>query len=480
MAGNAKSILAGEHYQHLHSWFHIVGLLDGDMIERVHVEDSCGVHYDDITVWPRRGNPPEFIQVKWRESEDATFSTSELTKAKGRRRSLLQKAYKSWDQLNDGDTPQTELVLISNAAWHDPEVGGIIKNERLTDHFVLGKLHSDLRDSWIDHLETDDTQFRRFARCMRFQFGASGFDGITKLARERLRRLGLRFDDVALADGVSIVREAIRSGDGQFDHDRVAHLVRDRSLRARDRTTRVSFVTVANSQDEHHPDYELDWRDCFERAGGTPGHRLRDGFDWNSLAGELNRFADTIRASGACSRLQVFGKSRIAPWFAFGHTFAQVAGYRLEVEHYGSFWIAGDAKRSKQEVIVEESGDGTLADIAAVAISVTNDVRPMVAASLEERDLSARLLHISPSGGSGAEALTDGSDATRLALAAKQAIRKFSSKFPSSSRPAELYYSGPAAGAAILGHYFNALGTDLTVMEFDRQRYFPTFTLASA
>lgn len=480
MAGNAKSILAGEDYQHLHSWVRVLELLDGDIVERVHVEDSCGTHYDDITVWRRGDFPPQFIQVKWRESESATFSTSELTKASGRRRSLLEKAYKSWAELAGGGTTNAELVLISNASWHDPAAEGLIKNERLSDDFITGGLYLCLRDTWIEHIDTDQARFAAFARCMRFRFGESGFDGVAVLARERLRRLGLQFDQNALLAGVSIVRDAIRNDDGEFDRARVDRVVSERNLSAQIRTTSVSFVTIATSPDRQRSDYELDLRDKFQLVGDVRGHRLRDGVCWDSLAEELRQFREKVRSEGASSRLRAFGKSRLGPWFAFGHTFSQVAGYRIEVEHYGGFWVAGGDQQSDLEVVAVETDDARPADINVVAISVTNDVMPAVAAQLEERDLDARILHISLSGGLGPEALRDGADATRLALRARTAIREFSSRATSTTVVTELYYSGPAPGAAILGHYFNALGTDLTVMEFDRGRYLPTFTLPTA
>src|SRR5438045_5045702 len=131
-------ILAGFDYQHLYSWWLILGLkLPDENVQKIIVENVHASHVDDVTTHsepkpldavtinyePGTTQPDRFYQVKYHVDHRKAYSSKNLIKATPGQKSLLEKFWLTWKKLRL-QTPgrEVELYLISNWVWADKDV----------------------------------------------------------------------------------------------------------------------------------------------------------------------------------------------------------------------------------------------------------------------------------------------------------------------------------------------------------------------
>jgi hypothetical protein len=216
-------------------------------------------------------------------------------------------------------------------------------------------------------------------------------------------------------------------------------------------------------------DVEIDWTEHFDhttlrvapreiwQARLLPAlHGLRQRFD-----GEDHRRLISLRA-----------RAPLSAGLAFGHTFAEAAGYSIIVEQpspgaAGSiqYWRTDSPAVSLEPLERSEIENEAVSDEVVVAIGITDDPRPKVERYLVGAGLTVRAsLYLYPPGGAGPTSVSDHT-AAALGAALKREIRRFADRH--AARVVHLFYYGPLGLAVLLGQKLNGL-PDVQCYERDK------------
>jgi hypothetical protein len=502
MANQVIPRLNGDDYQHLYSWYHVLSLLrPKEQVSRVRVEDADAGSVDDVTIYHELGSglPEEFYhffyQVKYHENQEHHYSTEKLLESKPNGRSLLQKFFDTWKSLRAQYHGQRiELYLVSNWSWNNSDGIGKCLNQlesKLSNEFFSAGPKSDVgksRETWRAHLGAFQEDFTAFIQSLNFHLGAGPFREIERLVADRMEHLHLRSDQNAVSTAVNIVREWIRTKQGDITIDVLERAIKERDLYAPESDegyVAIHMNTIGERMFDLDPDFTLDWRKYFEGQPGRKGHQLKNPANWNKkLLPELRALLDEVRGASSRKLVRVRGLSRLSAWFAFGFTFSEVAGYVLEVEQQQQHWRT-DVSPSPDFKLLVSSKDGSpegeviagTGTTVACGISVTGSLDADVRAHLStlEGDTAAALLLLRPERELGRECLRNAADAVALARAVKDLVRPCVKRWGATR--VLLYYFGPLAGACFLGHQLNAVCRELQVMEDQQPGYAPSFVL---
>ncbi len=242
----------------------------------------------------------------------------------------------------------------------------------------------------------------------------------------------------------------------------------------------VYLSTIKEQRFDVAPDYELDWRHHFLGSPEKRGHEPKAPEDWNEkMLPELLALEARINKETPIRLLRARGLARLPAWFAFGHTFSDVARYTVEVAQGDDIWQS-DAKPS-EDFGVQGSlpGGEALAaegDTLAVGISVSDTLEEAVRKHLPNCGEKVRaVLFLRPARDLGRHCLRGAGDAAALAENAKTMIRAFVRHY--GARRVLLYYLGPLSGACFIGHRLNAVCKDIQIMEWTDTTYVPSFLL---
>jgi len=476
----------GDNYQDLYGWFRALELLDPvGKAELVSIEDPSAGFFDDVTIRPRQGttHPSEFAQVKFHVDLAGDYSASSIIEAPPGKRSLLWKAWESWKLLR-GESEQVTLLLITTYSWDRtcPVARHIRKGYGLTEVFIEGRCEAaakERRERWREHLDSpSETDFQAFLSSLRLRMGFSEAFELGKVVALQMRVLGLRWDEASVKLGAKQVADWIADRKVTIDRADMEEAVDRLGLRLPDAVVepgvdlRVHTIVREPIDDG---DYELDWLDHFESDGLEHGHRVTDPGAWNDVM--LPELYDVRRRmeqdTTEVRLLRVRGRARLSAWFAIGWVFRDSTGWTIEVDQNGSPYRtdATDATDVTLEEISEDLGGdaGTL----AVAVSVTHDISGDVRNYLSASDQSAaQLLSVRTSLGTG-RVIRSAGDLTRIAHLLRDRIRMVLGRRP---RRLLLFYSGPAAGAALIAAPLNAVvAGDIQVFEDQLDGYAPSF-----
>lgn len=481
--------IAGDDYQHLIAWWYLLELLlRGRLIRHVSVEDPDAGSVDDVTVTYEKNSarPNLFVQVKYHVDQRGQYSTDTLLAAKGNGRSLLQKFYDSWRTLGPEQDRPVELRLVSNWTWDRADrVSQCIRgaDNALSDNFFTaspGSAVGKARERWRDHLSLSDEEFRAFGRTLRLRIGFDCSEELEDRARERMMLLDLRQDRAALLTGVGIVRTLVKEGRPALERADVEALLAEHDLYLpadAERATTVYLSTVKAQRFDIPPDYLLDWRAYFEGDEHKKGHRVLDPAAWNGkMLPELLTLEKQLDTGSTARLIRARGLARLSAWFAFGHTFSDVARYTIEVDQQGKLWRT-DAPPSALTVVehASDQSEGCEPSTVAVGISVTGPLEEDVLADLRATRAASAVLFLRPDGGLGHECFSSAGDVTAFARAAKERIRAFVKSHE--AQRLLLYYFGPLSGACFLGHQLNAVAREIQIMEDQQPSYAPAFVL---
>src|SRR5262249_52437734 len=153
-----------------------------------------------------------------------------------------------------------------------------------------------------------------------------------------------------------------------------------------------------------------------------------------------------LNASSSTRLIRARGLARLSAWFAFGHTFSEVARYTIEVDQYGKHWRTDDAPSDL--AIVEhdrEAVDGAAADTVAGGISLTGAREDAVRPHWAKPRRPSAALFLRPNRQLGPACLGSGGDVVAFAHATKERMRAFVKEHR--ARRLLVYYFGPLSGA---------------------------------
>lgn len=488
MANQVAARLAGDDYQHLIAWLHLLELLMPRGVVSVTVEDAEAGSVDDVTVLhaPGATRPNLFHQVKYHVDQRGTYSTDVLLERKAGGTSLLEKFYSTWRLLTARASRPVEIRLQTNWTWNSTDpLGACIRgtDNALSDEFFSATPRSSIgaaRERWQKHLDANPAEFEAFARVLRLRLGFDCRDELEERAAERMSHLGLREDGAALLVAVGIVRGLVKQHRGALTRADLERLLHEHGLyaaTAADAATVVYISTVKQQRFDIPPDFLLDWRSYFDGDSTKRGHRVLDPSAWNAQMLPELLALEQQRNDGAASRLvRARGLARLSAWFAFGHTFSDVARYTIEVDQQGSRWRtdASPSSLSVREHSREEIAGGA-ATVVAVGISVTGSLVEDVRTYLGETKAASAALFIQPDRSLGRDCFTEAGDVVAFARSAKEHLRSFA-KAHRATRLL-LFYFGPLSGACFLGHQLNAVAREVQIMEDQQPGYAPSFLL---
>ncbi len=489
MANQVAARLAGDDYQHLIGWLHLLELLmPKSHLRSVTIEDPDAAFVDDITMeYEEQATRPNlFLQVKYHVDQRSQYSTDTFLDARGKGRSLLRKFHETWRALRTDAEFPIELRLVSNWTW-DPadRVRECIRGTdcALSEDFftaspggALGKA----RDQWLSHLSIKEEEFRAFAGSLRLRLGFDCAEELEARVAERMEHLGLRHDSAALLIGVGIVRNLVKAARGARRRADVEALLAEHGLHlpaSSEPATTVYLSTVKQQRFEVPPDHLLDWRGYFEGDEQKRGHRVLDPAAWNEkMLPELRALEGQLNTSSTARLIRARGLSRLSAWFAFGHTFADVARYTVEVDQQGKLWRT-DALPSTLDVLEHgrEQIEGGDRSSVAVGISVTGSLDDDVRRYLQATLAAQAVLFLRPDRELGRECFGSAADVVAFARRTKERMRSFVKEH--GARRLLLFYFGPLSGACFLGHQLNAVAREVEVMEDQQPGYAPSFLL---
>lgn len=490
MANQVAARLAGDDYQHLLAWNEMLSLLKPRArVREVIVEDPDGGHVDDVTTLyePDAARPDVFEQVKYHIDHRGQYSTDFLLeKATPASRSLLEKFFITWRKLNPNASNGLVLRLTSNWSWDGTDhVRSCIqgKDTSLAPEFFTATPNQKIgkvRERWRTHVGAEPAEFEAFARTLRFRVGFDCFDEVAERVAERMENLGLRYDDAALVVAVGIVRELIKSGDSSVDAQKLQQILERYDLvrPKEDEPSTVIYLTSVKTQEfEVPPDVHLDWRHYFAGDPLKKGHAVIDPRVWNEeMLPELQRLEAELNAQSGSRLIRARGLARLSPWFAFGHTFSEVARYTIEVDQQGNLWRT-DVAPSDVEAVEgkREEVDGGEASTVAIGISITGSLDADVRSYIIDHRAAANILFLRPNRELGRAVFTSAADVSGFARTAKERMRAFVKEHQATRLM--LFYFGPLSGACFLGHQLNAVAREIQIMEDQQPGYAPSFLL---
>jgi hypothetical protein len=484
--------LKGDDYQHLFAWLHALELLMPQQeVDKVIVEDTNARSADDVTLLrtPGAHQADQYHQIKFHVRQRGGYSVAAVTRRVRGENSLLQKWFRSWEQLTAGSSRPLEITVVSNWPWVPRDgLGQFVDGETngLEEPFFTAtgrKKAAQLRAELAKHVGTTVPRFDQFARTLRFKLGYDCWRDMTEHAAERMRYQGLKSHENELIIVVGIVRGWVKAGRKEITRADLEAVIDKHELwlppDARP-SVNVYLITIKDQRFDVPAQHTLDWRHYFVDGFDVRRHEPKHPADWNDkMLPELRALEMQITSQTANRLIRARGLARLPAWFAFGHVFCDVAGYTIEMDQQGQLWQS-DARPSPDFTLTSNGPDGLPLDTdgqaVAVAVSVGADVERDVRRHLDFRTEKIKAaLFVRPPRRLDRHCLRDARDAVALADQVKEAMRDFVKHHQ--AKRVLLYYHGPVAGACFIGHRLNAICREIQIMEWCDPNYVSSFTL---
>lgn len=485
MGTQTSALLKGFDYQHLLSWYHILPLLD-EKIKKVKLENSEAGHVDDLTVFHSNGFV-DFFQIKYHVNS-GHYSIEDMLDSRAGT-SLLEKFWITWKKLSvlfPGD--KIRLILYSNWVQHpEDEILACISGENglLDQKFFTATTKSKCgrkRAAWRKSHGASEDEFNSFTKSIAFHFGRNFTSELKNIIRDRMVRYHLRDDDDALTISEGIVKEWIKSKTEEITPELLKAKLVERVLHeeeSAEKSVAVYLATIKDRKFDLEPDYVLDWRHYFHQVAGRGDHEPIDSEAWNkAMMPELIQLEERLNSENGARLIRARGYSRLSAWFALGHTFSEVSGYKIEVDQQNKLWRSDEKGSANFELVedIELANHPTKEYVVAVGISITGSLTRDVKKYLEENAQVDATLFLSPKNGIGRESITSNADLTALVAQVKQRVREFVQK--NNAKKLLLFYFGPLSGACFIGHQLNATCKEIQIMENTSDgSYIPSFQL---
>ncbi|GCE09291.1 SAVED domain-containing protein [Dictyobacter aurantiacus] len=498
MTGNKHAArIAGDDYQHLYSWWLILGLkLPEERIAKVILEDGSARYVDDVTIRYEPGTelPDRFYQIKYHVDQRNEYSAQELISTKSSSQSLLEKFWESWQHLRQNNPDRSlELYLVSNWTWGQDAlgkwVGGATDSINIDEFFAAqpSKKIQNIKQAWQTKIQADDQSFKAFLSCLHFRLGYSASVLINEQVVERMRHLQLKTDIASLSNCSSIVRSWLNSNHTTITAEELHTELKRYNLylpAKEERCVTIYMNSIEEQKYAHKPDYHLRWRNYFVDVGNRGGHQLKEPSNWNDiLLPQLERLKNKVNKDTDCRFIRAYGQSRLSCWFAFGFTFSEVASYTLEVHQNNQSWRT-DVEASKNVhliitsnhgsphgEILDQEGDTVALGISAYgSIPLDNDVKKYLA---QRKGKIAALLLLST------EDLNRKIEDAHTVVAIAEQVKSYAKSLIQhwEAKKLLLFYQGPYSGACFIGHKLNAIHAEIQIMEDQQPGYAPSFLL---
>lgn len=473
MAGQSSAILKGFDYQHLLSWYHTLSLKSGRDIASIKLENARAGYVDDLTV-ERKDGSVDFYQIKYHVAVGHYSMPDLLAATEGN--SLMEKFWITWNQLIT-QLPQSKirLILYSNWVYHvDDTILKCINGDdgHLGEMFFTAGSRTKCgkqRQLWKKAHNATDQRFDEFTRAISFQLGRNFTNEIKQMIADRMQLCGLKDDENAMLIAVGIVKDWIKGKSESITLTNLEGKIQKHDLyaQAKEKAASVYFVTVKNRKFDLPPDYLLDWRHYFRDVSGMGGHELIDGANWSeSLLPELHLLEEQINSEVTPTLIRARGFARLSPWFAFGYTFSEVAGYAIEVNQQDKLWRTDEVPDDNFKVI-SENGEGEILSkenkVVAVGISITGSLEADVRNHINLHGGVDALLLLRPAADLGPGCFQSAGHVTAFSKQVKIHIRAFVKAHQADKLM--LFYFGPLSGACFLGHRLNAVCNKIQIME---------------
>lgn len=478
--------IAGDDYQHLVTWNELLhALLPTSTATHITVEAPDAGNLDDIVV---EHHIDETVYTQVKHAVDATTPVGHaylLRSGTGTnersRRSLLARFRDSWVDLRERGPLKMQLVTDREVDPTDPLLRLLDRRtELLVPSILLDGLPQAAvaaRAEWADHLGVDQEELIDMLSRLRFRTGRP-YNAEDERAQTLMWGHGLRIGPQGLANGLALVRGWVQERWRRRSVEQLREIIADSCDVAND--AGALLVVEAIDDDPHPEDGTEHIRFVEHYDGDDPNSRrqLRDPDDWQGVVRPaIVAAAERLRASGH-RRVVVRGAMRLPVWFAVGAGLRHVRGFSVAGLQHGGLWSSDDATAPfpEMEVTHTEIGRGTE---LAVAVGVATDPTTAVAGFVRAAGLPvARLITLTPPGGTGPEAVPDSTSAARLAVAAKAAVVQ-----ELDERGADmihLFLATPGGFGLLLGHRWNALRPTTVYEHLGAGRgYAPTITVAA-
>lgn len=479
----------GDTFQARLFWLHAARLLDPESpILRVGFEngpksfDDIWVEYDPArSASDQYGDPlrREHIQCKWHVTPDS-YGYEHLVDPEfinANARSLLQRAREA--QLAyapDGVGVRFKLVTNWRLDRADPlremigNRSGAIRLERLYGTVTDNSRAGGVRKAWREHLDIDEDELRRLARTLAFGEATDTLDVLRDTLDMLFAYVGLR--RVAPSESAFPYDDTVFQwmAQGRLEFDRAtfrSYCAREGLLGAAEDRPHVYGV-----KSFEHPIDRMEERcsDVLDLVPAFDERYIRSGADWETdLYPALRGFL--LGAARDRPRLRLALDAHTTLAFAAGSVLNIKSGRQIELEQRTTgcqLWAADDmpAKPDWPSLCTATEELNTDQPDLAVAIGVTHDVSADVRRFISSNlPTVARLLILSPNGGSGFQAVACGRHACDLAEAAVRAIVSALPN-PDGSGTAHLFVAAPNAFTFFLGQRQPVLGR-VRLYEFD-------------
>nr|WP_010657909.1 SAVED domain-containing protein [Brucella anthropi] len=497
MAGAVIANWSGHDFQARFFWIKASALMDPTQhyVVEVTYEADGPKSFDDVVVKynPGRqsatGSPitADYHQIKFHMDEAGRFGYEDLTKPEF----LGATSFSLLERLRDAkkEAPADAaftLVTIDSMKDGDPlnkivsSIDGSLRFDRLFDGTGPRGQMGKVRKCWRDHLGlTDDEELRLVLTGLRISAVSTTLETLRDEVNLRFRVVGLlpcyesagfRYDAEARALKIQ--------NRNQFDRTSFEALCREQGWLAEKvgmtyRSVSIrSFPVVPIHELEATPDDTLSLLHQFDER------HLRAGGDWQSgVQPAVEEFLKGVVARHSAVRLHLDAHASIA--FLAGSYLGLKSGIAVELVQKGrrgcSIWLADDGKPGPAPAIDGNSiGEGAdLALVISLSHDASDDVRDYISRALPE---VGRVVHVSPTGGPGAQAIAGGEHAASLADAVANAVRK--ARLPVDAKT-HIFIAGPNAFTFFLGQHRQAIG-QCVLYEFDFNRrvdgsYHPSF-----
>jgi hypothetical protein len=434
--------------------------------------DEAG-NVDDLII-DYLDKPTLYHQVKFTRLAGEPLEHQWFTDPAGARHSPLQRFYRSFIDLTDGDVrPRMALVTNRTVAPGDPILRHIEgRDGLLTPRLAEASLNSEsgkARAAWAEHLSIPEEQLLELLDYLQIQAGAGSLEQLRDSCAEAMLAAGLRGDTEAVMIGHGAIRELIESGCDELDAAAMLALVEQHGLAGGRPVAQLNVAAIDRVPFIESAIVTIDWVDRYEGSEPRDRRRLVDAVGAPAqMSAELGDARRAVEAAGY-SDLSLGGAFRLDIGFALGAEFADTAGFQLSIKQRGESW-SSEGEREPFALKASERDVGRGEDLA-VCLSISNEIADDVCAFIESEDLPVqRVLVLAPVSGADRAAIQSAAEARGCAQAALDLVRAQKTHVPQ----LHLFLSCPNGLAVLLGHVWNRLPSTRVYADLS-PGYQPTF-----
>ena len=470
--------IRGDDYQHLFTWRQVLdAIVLPNNITKIGIEDPSAGKADDVTVYMKDGKR-ECYQIKYSVDSRQTAGTEWLTKS-GRpgKPSMIQEFHRLWTEHGE-DKPEIELVTNRLPPKDDPMMSIIDGMDntvaRHLEHAKPGSKGATTLTKLATHLHVDEDVVVEFLRDVKFTLGMS-HRFLVQQVKPFMHVAGLRCDDVAVEQGIGIVRGWVMDGKKEITVDELRQAVKP--LRRPDESPTVSILIQMIDRDQVQNDamIVLDWTGLFPGSEPRVRHLPSDPKLWNrKFRPELHRVARELRSQKK-TRVLVKGYMRLPTWFVAGTELGKTAGFDVSSVQGQEIWSSVGGL-SKVSIECDAAHVGRGQDLA-VGIALAMDPSEAVLEYICGQGIGVNeYVCIRPANGPSNQAISDAAEARYWALKVLDSIRKLAEKHK--PRQIHLFMASPHGAMLLLGNLWDRMPSTQTYEDLgSAEGYAPSYLI---